>query len=90
MGEVTFATPEPQLLAFDATTGAASPPPPGLGQLHATLLRIHRGDLIGPTGVWLSIASGLALIGLAVTGLIVYLRMFLARTQINRRAFFWK
>jgi len=90
IGEVTFATPEPQLLAFDAATGAASQLPPSLGKLHATLLRIHRGDLIGPTGVWLSIASGLALIGLAITGLMAYLRMFQARTKINRRALFWK
>jgi uncharacterized iron-regulated membrane protein len=90
IGEVTVAAPGPLQLAFDARTGELTTPPPGISKVHDILLRVHRGDVIGQTGVWISIATGLVLIGLAITGTVVYVRMFKARAKINRRGLFWQ
>ncbi|WP_114227850.1 MULTISPECIES: PepSY domain-containing protein [Sphingomonas] len=53
-------------------------PAPGgwnLGLLH----HLHSGEQFGPVGVAISMASGLALIFFAISGLWMYLRMFAAR-----------
>lgn len=90
IGDVTVAAPEPLQMAFDARTGDPVRTRPQLSRVHDVLLQIHRGDLIGQTGVWLSIASGLILTALAVTGTVVYLNMYRTRVRLKKRPLFWK
>ena len=54
--------------------------------------RLHTGGLFGRAGTALSIASGLALLFFAFSGLWIYLRMFRARSRSKRggHPLFWK
>ena len=58
-----------------------------VGFLH----KIHSGEEFGPVGVILSIASGLALIFFAFSGLWMYIQMFRRRShrQSHPRKLFW-
>jgi len=68
--------------------GQGDKPPPGR-DLHLLLLRLHRGDIIGPAGTVLSLVCGVALVALCVTGLVVYGEMLARRWQLGRRNPFW-
>jgi uncharacterized iron-regulated membrane protein len=57
-----------------------------LGRL---ILELHRGDLLGLPGRWLGFACGIALVLLGVTGLIVYLKIYLRRVNLRRWSPFW-
>lgn len=75
---------------------ACTPPPVGSTggvyqgrSLHEWLIRIHRGDRMGRTGMWISSICGLALLVFAITGMWVYLQMFVRRWRMRRRSLFW-
>lgn len=67
--------------AFNAATGQRArfqgPGYPETGmtlgwQWHQTFKRIHRGDVIGLTGRWMSLFTGLSLLFLSVSGAVMY------------------
>jgi uncharacterized iron-regulated membrane protein len=88
-----------QLEAFNAVTGApvtATPSPsipqggrlpPSLRQKLKTLHRFwNRGDT---PGVYFEFLSGLVLLTLLITGILMYFRLLSARSRIGRRQWFW-
>ncbi len=92
-GVVDFAGGTPRELVVDPARGqilADTPPPAQLSDMHSRIKAWHRGNIIGNTGVWLALATGLALLCLIVTGSIVYGTMLAARWRIGRRALFWQ
>lgn len=73
--------------------GAAGSATPGNARIdgHSLLKRIHRGDVIGSySGRFITIAAGLCLLWLVVSGIYMYLDMLRKRRQLGRTAFFWK
>ena len=76
----------------DTMTCRPKAPPTGARAWVGYFHRIHSGEEFGPTGVILSIASGLALLFLAFSGLWMYVRMFQARSKRERaeHPVFWK
>jgi len=83
----------PRELVIDTTTGrpvADTAPPTTYATLHSRIKDWHRGNIIGNTGVWLALATGVALLTLIVSGVIVYGTMLAARFRIGRRALFWR
>ncbi|WEK45283.1 MAG: PepSY domain-containing protein [Candidatus Andeanibacterium colombiense] len=51
---------------------------------------LHSGEALGPLGVWISLASSIALLFFAVSGLWMYVRMFRARARNGaKRTLFW-
>lgn len=95
-GGWTIGPPKPHAGATPAAGGlpatvapavpASSPP----GDLHLFLLQLHRGDLFGPVGTWISILCGVALVILSVTGLWVYIDLLRRRLKGDRRGLFWR
>jgi uncharacterized iron-regulated membrane protein len=79
--------------SFDARTGepmpAPAPPARQEFNLRSFMLQLHRGDILGASGNWISLACGASLFTLSVTGLIVYVRMFLRRASAGERHVFW-
>jgi hypothetical protein len=81
-----------------ATPGAAPAAPAGpprfvptpaqrlVGYLH----HLHSGEEFGPVGTIVSILSGFALIFFAISGMWMYLQMFLNRRRLGRKEIFWK
>ena len=58
-----------------------------VGYLH----HLHSGEEFGPAGVWIAIASGLALVFFAFSGLWMYIRMWSHRRTANHKpGWFWK
>jgi uncharacterized iron-regulated membrane protein len=80
-------------LSFDVRTGEPIvEPAPQVRQefdLRSFMLQLHRGDILRTSGNWISLACGLSLFTLSVTGLIVYVRMFLRRAGAGQRHLFW-
>lgn len=90
-GTVTLRAATPQRHGFDARTGA---PIGGSGEdgaraFHLLLLRLHRGDIAGAAGLWISIACGLALLTLCLTGAWVYVDLWRRRAARGERGLFW-
>lgn len=90
--EVMAASPQPHRLRFDAMTGApiVSDASSERMDLHRLLMEIHNGEIIGLPGIWLSILSGVALVLLCVSGILVYYNVYRRRVQSGRHGFFWK
>jgi hypothetical protein len=57
-----------------------------VGYLH----HLHSGEEFGPVGTIISILSGCALIFFAISGMWMYLQMFLNRKRMGRKGVFWK
>jgi uncharacterized iron-regulated membrane protein len=89
-GEVLLAGPNPRELSIDARRGdalvEAEPAGTNLGDL---MLRLHRGDILGLSGYWISLCCGVALFALGITGLMLYTRMGLQRVKSGRRSLLW-
>ena len=51
---------------------------------------LHSGETFGPVGTIISLFSGFALIFFAISGMWMYLQMFLHRKKIGRGQIFWK
>lgn len=82
--------PMPRQLFFLARTGDIAAQPTLIRRIHFYLLGAHRGTLIGPAGTALGIATGIALLILAITGLAIYYHLWRARTQSGRPGVFWR
>jgi uncharacterized iron-regulated membrane protein len=89
IGEVVVASPGPRQLFINARTGTVAEKPTFIRRVHFILLRLHRGEMIGPAGTAISIVCGLALLVLAATGLWMYLDMFGRRLRAGKRGLFW-
>jgi uncharacterized iron-regulated membrane protein len=94
--DVTLAPPHARLLSFDATTGepyrgndTGTPGNSLRERVWAVAFRLHRGDILGAPGHWIGLLCGLALLTLAVSGLIIYTQLFRQRLKLRRRALFW-
>ena len=91
--------PEPAQLVYDTRNGAraslteAGYPFAGFPfgvQAHEDIKQFHRGDLMGMPGRWTNLLSGLALLFLCVSGIVMYVDMWAKRRTSGRSAFFWK
>jgi len=72
--------------------GAGAPPPPDKGPvvaLSTTLQKWHKGGIAGEIGQWVIVAVGFGLIFLAVTGFLLYLRMYKAKSANGKSELFW-
>ncbi|USX12385.1 PepSY domain-containing protein [Oxalobacteraceae bacterium OTU3CAMAD1] len=88
--EVVVAEPEMRKLKLDARTGElfdAEAREDGF-DWHRFLLDLHRGAIIGTTGLWISILCGVVLAILSVTGVVMYIQMYLRRRQ-SKPGFHW-
>jgi uncharacterized iron-regulated membrane protein len=99
LDHVTPDIPKTRQLTFNADTGEQllpdSPSLPRTGywmrwDIHQIVKRLHRGDYFGLTGRWMSVATGMALLILASTGVLMYADMLRRRGRIGRRAWFWR
>lgn len=88
-----------QQLVFDVATGArvrlTEPGYPGTGfpfgwQAHQWAKSVHRGDFFGVMGQMVSLLSGLAMIYLSISGIVLYIAMWRKRAQSGRKTLFWK
>lgn len=86
-------------LVFDTANGArvrlTEPgyPPTGLPfgwQAHQWAKSVHRGDFFGVSGQVMSLLSGLSMVYLSISGIVLYMSMWRKRRQSDRKAFFWK
>lgn len=84
--------------AYDATTGApaglSGPNYPFTGQTFGWasdqfFKGIHRGDAFGLTGRWMSLLTGLALLFLSISGMMMYGSMWNKRRRAGRSGPFW-
>jgi uncharacterized iron-regulated membrane protein len=85
--------------AFDTRTGGVAPLTaanyPFTGQTFGwqgdqILKGLHRGDFIGLPGRWVSLATGLSLLFLSVSGAVMYLDLWNRRRRSGRPALFWR
>jgi hypothetical protein len=86
-------------LIFDAKTGNPAglyetgyprTPMPFQWDFHETVKRMHRGDYFGLTGRWVDLLTGVAILFLTVSGIVMYLQLYRVRGKIGRRGVFWK
>jgi len=89
--EVVVAEPTMRRIRLDARTGAPldDASKPGHRDWHGVLLDLHRGAFAGATGQWISLACGVVLTVLSVTGLVVYLQLWRRRRANKQPAFVW-
>lgn len=59
-------------------------------QLHETVKRIHRGDILGLPGRLLDVAAGISLAFLSTSGLLMYLDLLRRRRKAGRKGLFWR
>ncbi|HUO23801.1 MAG TPA: PepSY-associated TM helix domain-containing protein [Caulobacteraceae bacterium] len=83
---------------FNAKTGQpmsmSEPGYPFLGfpsgwEWHQRLKRLHRGDFFGMPGRWLDTVGALALVYLSVSGVVMYVQLWLRRRRNGRSALIW-
>jgi len=92
---VTFgAAEQPQLAVIDADSGAliargSALPPPEAESSHDAIKFWHRGNVLGLTGVWLNLLTGLSLAILAFSGVYLYLDMHARRRKLGTHGIFW-
>ncbi|HTP38771.1 MAG TPA: PepSY-associated TM helix domain-containing protein [Steroidobacteraceae bacterium] len=86
----------PGALSFNTATGAteAGPPAPATPRAkvgyHQWLKRLHRGDFIGSFyGRYLSIIAGCCFLYLTISGVVMYLQLYSARSRAGKRGYFW-
>jgi uncharacterized iron-regulated membrane protein len=85
------------IVGVDAATGAVlsktSPPPPErrLASFHDKAKRWHRLQALGmgDLTLWLNALVGIGLFAMVITGVILYVRLFRARSRAGLRGFFW-
>ena len=56
---------------------------------HQRLKRLHRGDFFGMPGRWLDTVGALALVYLCLSGIVMYVQLWLARRRNGRKALVW-
>ncbi|MXP45766.1 PepSY-associated TM helix domain-containing protein [Allopontixanthobacter sediminis] len=57
--------------------------------MHVWFIRLHTGTLAGPLGILIMLVTSLALMFLAVSGLVLYYQMWANRKNRGRRKLFW-
>lgn len=67
-----------------------SPAPSSARRLVGLFHHLHSGEFFGPAGVVISLLSGFALLFFAVSGMWMYVQMFLNRRGRSRGKIFWK
>lgn len=77
-------------LAFNLTNGAKMASPAATIDPHQFLKALHRGDAFGFDGRWMVLATGLSLLFLCVSSIVMYLELLGARRSIGRRGLFWR
>lgn len=89
--EVVVAEPQMRKMRLNARTGAPldDASAPGGRDLHGLLLELHRGAFAGNTGLWISLVCGVVLTVLSLTGLWLYVQMFLRRRTQGRAQVLW-
>jgi len=93
----------PRLVAAQASKGTttirvvAEPPRRPLGaylqfriKLHVLLERLHRGNILGLPGQFLSVLGGLSFLFLTLSGVWMYVDLLLKRRRLGRPGLFWK
>jgi uncharacterized iron-regulated membrane protein len=58
-------------------------------QVHENVKRIHRGDYFGLTGRWLDLLTGLSIVFLALSGVVMYFNLWNQRRRSGRRSLVW-
>jgi len=84
-------TPDPQnqIVTVNARTGAIEKESPEPEE--SLIMRLHTGEILGDSGKILGALWGLALLALAVSGLLIYFGMVRRRMQIaGVKKYFWK
>jgi uncharacterized iron-regulated membrane protein len=90
---------EARQLAFNAATGGRAHLSergyPGTDvtwgwQVSQTAKQIHRGDIIGLSGRWIDLLSGLALLYLVLSGAVLYYQLWSNRRRRGKGALFWR
>jgi uncharacterized iron-regulated membrane protein len=59
-------------------------------QVSQTAKQIHRGDIIGLSGRWIDLLSGLALLYLVLSGAVLYYQLWSNRRRKGKGALFWR
>jgi hypothetical protein len=100
VGVVSVAGTNARQLEFNALTGAAMGAPVVVSPFamfirnapstHDFLKALHRGDVIGQTGAWFSLFTGIALFIMVISGLVMYFKLLAARSRAGRTGLFWK
>ena len=89
---------ETRQVVFNAATGRrASETEPGYPATGQTFgwqedqiaKQIHRGDIIGLSGRWMSLLTGLSLVFLIVSGVVMYFDLWNRRRRAGRPGLFW-
>lgn len=58
-------------------------------QTHEDFKHFHSGDLFGLPARWLSLLTGLALIYLSISGIVMYFDLWSKRKKLGRKGFLW-
>jgi uncharacterized iron-regulated membrane protein len=93
VGQVRSEKPE---LRFDAVTGESMGlAPPGLNENEPpasernTFKHLHRMTVFGDAALWINVFVAVALAIMIVTGVVMYVKLFLGRARTGRSALFW-
>lgn len=57
--------------------------------LHKLLEKLHRGNIIGGAGQWLSVLTGFSFVFLTLSGVWMYADLHLRRRRLGKRQMFW-
>jgi uncharacterized iron-regulated membrane protein len=96
--DVIFAGPGSHLQTFDARSSDPAAQPlaassrgsqPLRLRLRTLVINLHQGGIIGVVGGLVGLLCGAALVTLAITGLVVYIRLYRQRWKLRRRSMFW-
>jgi uncharacterized iron-regulated membrane protein len=97
-GVVITDEPTSRQLVFNAQTGrAVSETEPGYPdtdmpfgwQIGQIAKQIHRGDILGLPGRWMDLLSGLSLVYLGASGVVIYVELWRKRRSRGRHGLFW-
>lgn len=98
-GVIVTGAKEANQLVFNTATGSRmsmtemgypETPFPFGWQWHEAIKQVHRGSYFGLTGRWMDFLSGLALVFLTVSSVVIYGSIYVKRFRLGRRAVFWK
>lgn len=87
----------PFAYVFDARSGAMlTPNSEHLSKffmpwhMHQLVKRMHRGDILGLSGRWMGLLTGLSLLFLAISGIVMYFDLLGNRRGRGHRELFWR